>query len=42
VLRATYESPSKNTLTFLLEMKQGDTWTKLFLTTYSKKAVAQP
>jgi hypothetical protein len=42
MLRATYESPSENTLTFLLEMKQGDTWTKLFLTTYSKKAVAQP
>jgi Protein of unknown function (DUF1579) len=36
VLRATYESPSKGTLTFLLEMQQGDTWTKLFLTTYSK------
>jgi hypothetical protein len=41
VLRATYESPSANTLTFLLEMKQGDTWAKLFVTTYSKKA-AQP
>ncbi|MGA8087392.1 MAG: DUF1579 family protein [Terracidiphilus sp.] len=42
VLRATYESPSANTLTFLLEMKQGDNWAKLFLTTYSKKAPAQP
>jgi hypothetical protein len=42
VLRATYESPSANTLTFLLEMKQGENWTKLFLTTYSKKASAQP
>jgi len=42
VLRATYESPSVNTLTFLLEMKQGDNWTKLFLTTYSKKVSAQP
>ncbi len=42
VLRATYESPSANTLTFLLEMKQGDNWAKLFLTTYSKKAAAQP
>ncbi len=42
VLRATYESPSTNTLTFLLEMKQGDAWTKLFLTTYAKKAAAQP
>jgi len=36
VLRATYESPSKTTLTFLLEMKQGDTWTRLFLTTYTR------
>jgi hypothetical protein len=42
VLRATYESPSENTLTFLLEMKQGDSWAKLFLTTYTKKAAAQP
>lgn len=41
VLRATYESPAENTLTFLLEMKQGDSWTKLFLTTYTKKAAAQ-
>jgi hypothetical protein len=40
VLRATYESPSDGTLTFLLEMKQGDTWVKLFLTTYSKKTEA--
>ncbi|MGA8742736.1 MAG: DUF1579 family protein [Terracidiphilus sp.] len=40
VLRATYESPSENTLTFLLEMKQGDNWTKLFLTTYTKTAIA--
>ena len=38
LLRATYESPSVNTLTFLLEMKQGDNWTKLFLTTYAKRA----
>ena len=37
MLRATYESPSEGTLTFLLEMKQGEVWTKLFLTTYSKK-----
>jgi hypothetical protein len=40
VLRATYESPSDGTLTFLLEMKQGETWVKLFLTTYSKKTDA--
>ena len=38
VLRATYESPSDDKLTFLLEMKNGDNWTSLFLTTYSKKA----
>ena len=40
VLRATYESPSENTLTYLLEMRQGETWVKLFLTTYSRKAEA--
>lgn len=40
VLRATYESPRADTLTFLLEMKTGETWSKLFLTTYSKKAEA--
>lgn len=40
VLRATYESPSKDTLTYLLEMKDGDSWTQLFLTTYSKKSDA--
>ena len=38
LLRATYESPRPDTLTFLLEMKTGDAWTKLFLTTYSKRA----
>ena len=37
VLRATYELTPENKLTFLLEMKQGDSWTKLFLTTYAKK-----
>lgn len=37
VLRATYESPTADKLTFLLEMKNGDNWTRLFLTTYSKK-----
>jgi hypothetical protein len=40
VLRATYESPSQDKLTFLLEMKDGDNWTSLFLTTYLKKAAA--
>lgn len=40
VLRATYESPAADSLTFLLEMKNGDSWTSLFLTTYSKKAGA--
>jgi hypothetical protein len=39
-LRATYESPTADTLTFHLEMKSGDNWTSLFLTTYSKKAGA--
>jgi hypothetical protein len=39
VLRATYESPSADKLTFLLEMKNGDNWTKLFLTTYAKRGV---
>ena len=42
VLRATYESPAKNCLTFLLEMKQDENWIKLFLTTYSKADAAQP
>ena len=43
VLRATYESPSEGKLTFLLEMKAGESWTKLFLTTYSKlSGTAQP
>jgi len=37
VLRATYEGPTADKLTFLLEMKNGDNWTRLFLTTYSKK-----
>jgi hypothetical protein len=40
LLRATYESPNADKLTFLLEMKSGDNWTSLFLTTYSKKAGA--
>jgi hypothetical protein len=37
VLRATYESPSADKLTFLLELKSGENWTRLFLSTYSKK-----
>ncbi|HUH62633.1 MAG TPA: DUF1579 family protein [Terracidiphilus sp.] len=41
VLRATYESTTADKLTFQLEMKNGDDWTSLFLTTYSKKAGAQ-
>jgi hypothetical protein len=36
VLRATYENPTPNTLTFQVEMKNGDKWTSLFLTTYAK------
>jgi hypothetical protein len=37
VLRATYEIPKADTLTFELEMKMGASWTKLFVSTYSKK-----
>ncbi|MGD0893639.1 MAG: DUF1579 family protein [Terracidiphilus sp.] len=37
VLRATYESPNAGTLTFLVEMKIGESWNRLFLTTYSKR-----
>jgi hypothetical protein len=40
VLRATYESPSKGTLTFLLEMQQGESWIRLFLTSYSRNSDA--
>jgi hypothetical protein len=40
-LRATYESPAEGKLTYLLEMKTGDSWTKLFLTTYAKAAAQQ-
>lgn len=40
VLRATYENPTGDKLTFLLEMKTGENWTRLFLTTYSKTAGA--
>jgi hypothetical protein len=39
LLRATYDSPAAGTLTYMVEMKNGDSWTKLFLTTYSKKTV---
>jgi hypothetical protein len=43
VFRATYETTADGKLTYLLEMKMGDTWNKLFLTTYTKKpAVPQP
>ena len=38
VLRATYESPIPDKLTFQLEMKNGDGWTSLFVTTYLKSA----
>ena len=41
LLRATYESPSADKLTFLLEMKDGDHCNRLFLTTYSKTAAAK-
>ncbi len=38
VLRATYENPTPDKLTFQVEMKNGDKWTSLFLTTYAKDA----
>jgi hypothetical protein len=40
VLRATYESPTPDKLIFQLEMKSGDSWTLLFVTTYGKNASA--
>jgi hypothetical protein len=40
VLRATYESPTPDKLTFQLEMKSGDSWTSLFVTSYLKSAGA--
>jgi hypothetical protein len=40
VLRATYENPSPGKLTYQVEMKNGDTWTRLFVTTYSKTTPA--
>jgi len=41
VLRATYENTSTDTLTYQVEMKNGDTWTRLFVTTYSKTTAAR-
>jgi hypothetical protein len=38
IMRATYESPTPDKLTFQLEMKSGDSWTSLFVTTYGKSA----
>jgi hypothetical protein len=38
VMRATYESPTPDKLTFQLEMKSGESWTSLFVTTYQKSA----
>ena len=38
VLRATYENPAPDKLTFQLEMKDGDKWTSLFVTTYTMSA----
>jgi hypothetical protein len=38
VLRATYENPTPDKLTFRVEMKNGDKWTSLFVTTYIKTA----
>jgi Protein of unknown function (DUF1579) len=36
VLRATYENPAPDKLTFQVEMKNGVTWTSLFVSTYTK------
>jgi hypothetical protein len=39
VLRATYETPAEGALTYKLEMQAKDgTWTRLFTTTYKRKA----
>lgn len=39
VLRATYESPADDTLIYRLEMQSKDgSWTRLFTTTYKRKA----
>ena len=40
LLRATYENPSADKLTYQVEMKNGETWTRLFVTTYSKATPA--
>jgi hypothetical protein len=40
VLRATYENATPDKLTFQVEMKNGDKWTSLFLTTYTKDTSA--
>lgn len=40
VLRATYELLADGRLTFTVEMRQGDAWTRLFVTTYSKSTAA--
>ncbi len=37
VLRATYESPAADTLTYTLEMQRQGEWTRLFTTTYKRK-----
>ena len=37
VLRATYESPKPQVLTYTLEMQRDGTWTKLFMTTYGRR-----
>jgi len=40
LLRATYENPTPDKLTFQVEMKSGDKWTSLFVSTYTKGATA--
>lgn len=36
-MRATYESPTDDTLTYTLEMSRDGAWIRLFTTTYKKK-----
>ncbi len=40
LLRATYENPTPDKLTFQVEMKNGATWSSLFVTTYTKNTGA--
>jgi hypothetical protein len=41
VFRATYEKLVDGKLTYMLEMKNGEEWRRLFMTTYTKKSAAK-